>query len=267
MTEDDQMMTAVLNCRRVDLYADRPELNEDQRRHLDRMKARRGQGEPLQYILGTAAFMGLEFAVDPRVLIPRPETELLCEAALDVLRSVSGQVKEICDLGTGSGNIAVSLAVQDTAVRVTAVDISADALDLARANAEHHQAAGRIGFVHGDMVEFLNTACRSGQMFAMIISNPPYVPTGDLPNLPPDVRREPAVALDGGTDGTDYLRAIISASENALIPGGRLLMEIGDGQAAALSDYWHSRPGWTHIHFINDYTGTARIASGERHPH
>ena len=269
MTEEEQMLTAVLNCRQVDLYVQQPVLTEQQRQRLNRMKIRRENGEPLQYVLGETSFMGFDFKVDPRVLIPRPETELLGEAVLKILHSENqaGRDWTICDLGTGSGSIAVSLAVLCPQARVTAVDISTDALSVAQANAARHQVTERVHFVPKDMIEFLNTACRWYPPFDMIISNPPYVATADLEKLPVDVRQEPQLALDGGPQGTKFHRAIIQVASSCLKAGGHLFLEIGDGQAVGLADFWRAQEGWKNIQFINDYTGTARIATGERQTH
>ena len=185
---------------------------------------RRARREPVSQILGRREFWGLEFQVTRDVLTPRPETELVVEEALACVRDHDGAPLEIADVGTGSGCLAVALACELPHARVLATDVSAAALALARANAARHGVADRI---RCEQASLLGRATG----LALIVSNPPYIPTGDLAGLPPEVRaHEPAAALDGGPDGLDVIRGLLAAGRPALLPGGWLVFEFGDGQ-------------------------------------
>ncbi len=200
---------------------------------LSQLGDERLSGRPLQYVLGTAPFGGLELAVDERVLIPRPETEELLQLAVcEVRRRLDAAGPEGCvrvlDLCTGSGALAAGLAhafAEDTRVRIAASDLSGDALEVARANCPE-----RVALYAGDLFD----ALPPGETFDVIVSNPPYIPTGVIESLQPEVRRhEPRLALDGGEDGLDILRRIAKDLPSHLAPGGVLLTEIGDDQGDA----------------------------------
>ena len=260
MTEQELMLTAVLECERVNLYVDRPALSLEQKARLEDIKARRENGEPLQYILGTCEFMGLTLKVDGRVLIPRPETELLVEAACEKVKLFFPQkTVKILDLGTGSGNIAVSLAKCVESCQITAVDVSPEAIALARENAENLQVAHKIHFVTADMSAYLKEQKARQNTFDLIISNPPYVPTNQLARLPRDVQREPRLALAGGEDGLDFYRAILVQGVACLNSGGFFLFDIGDGQRANLEKVCSSDTQFAKIEFQKDYVQTDRI--------
>jgi release factor glutamine methyltransferase len=187
---------------------------------------RRCAGEPLQYITGEQEFFGLPFRVTPAVLIPRPETEVLVEKALG-LAAVCG-VARVADVGTGSGCIAVSVAVAVRSAEIWAVDLSPDALEVARHNAARHRVADRIRFVVGDMMECFHP----GPFFDLILSNPPYVAAEEIAGLDPGVRdHEPHLALLGGNSGLDVVARLVQQASVRLAPGGRVLMEIGAGQS------------------------------------
>lgn len=213
---------------------------------LDRYAAaieRRAAREPLQYITGTQGFMGLDFAVDPRVLVPRPDTEILAEAALQYLRSLPGPGPlAAADLGTGSGALAVALAAHEPRARVTAVDISAEALDVARLNARRNGVAERVEFCQGDLLEPLQ-----GRRFAALVCNPPYLGEAEREGLMPEVRDyEPRLALfSPGSPLLFYWRLAASARRH-LEPGGLLAVEVGQRQAADVADLlaraWDLRP-------------------------
>jgi release factor glutamine methyltransferase len=185
---------------------------------------RRGQREPLQHIVGSTSFCGLEFKVNRHVLIPRPETELLAEAGWTFLNQLppSQALPLSClDFGTGSGCLAIAVAVKSPSASVYAVDLSPEALAVARENASHHPAAGRISFLHGDGFACLPTDCR----FELILSNPPYIPTAEIGSLQPEVRDfDPRQALDGGLDGLDYYRRLAREAAAFLKPNGRLML-------------------------------------------
>src|SRR5690606_33075027 len=190
------------------------------------LEERRLAGEPMAYILGRREFMGHEFHVSPAVLIPRPETQLLVEKAVSLIREKP--TARVLDLGTGSGAIAVSIALACPEARVVATDYSAEALDVARGNA---QALGaRLEFYQGSWYE----ALPEGKVFDLIVSNPPYIPLGDSHLTQGDLRFEPAVALSDGNDGLDAYRQIVSGAGRRLEPGGSLYMEHGLGQETAV---------------------------------
>ncbi len=178
---------------------------------------------PLQYLTGVQAFLGRDFHVDERVLIPRPETELLAERAIDVLRSHDSPAA--LDLCCGSGCLAVSMALGDPRAEVHAADLSEGALAVTRMNADRHGA--KVTLHQGDLFAALPEDMR----FHVIVSNPPYIPAADCLELQEEVRREPLMALDGGDDGYDFYRRIAREAPNRLHPGGTLLMEVGFDQA------------------------------------
>jgi release factor glutamine methyltransferase len=189
--------------------------------------ARRVAREPVAYIRGIQEFWGREFLVSPAVLIPRPETELIVELASDYLRSRPGAV--VVDVGTGTGCIAITLALEHADASVHATDISREALDVARANAQRLHADGRVRFIHG---AHLTGAPRP---IDLLLANPPYVAERDRPALAPEVREhEPAVALYGGPDGWREIRHLLQQAAAALAPGGLFLMELGYGQSDRL---------------------------------
>ena len=194
---------------------------------FDTLVARRERREPVSEILGRREFWGLDFEVTRDVLTPRPETEILLEEALS---HVSGKAPaRVVDVGTGSGCLAVCLARELPGREVTATDVSAAALAVARRNAERHGVAGLITFRQTSLLEGLRLP------FDLIISNPPYVPHADLPALPPEVRDyEPVQALDGGADGLDVIRALMRDAGGALTRGGLIAVEFGYGQEAGV---------------------------------
>lgn len=223
--------------------------------------ARRAAGVPLQYLTGTREFMGLDLVVTPAVLIPRPETEILVETAVDLLGR-EGKPVTILDLGTGSGAIAVSLAKFIPGARLHAVDISAAALAVAWENARRHQVSGRITFYCGDLFAPLAASRLQGQV-DMIVSNPPYIPTGDLATLPREVRDfEPVHALDGGPDGLDFYRRIAAGAPEFLRPGGWLLVEVGKDQAQAVVETLSATAHFTSFCTVPDLAGIPRVVLG-----
>jgi len=217
---------------------------------------RRVAGEPIQYITGETEFYGLPFQVDRNVLIPRPETEHLVEKVL----ALAGEFERprIVDVGTGSGAIAIALAHKLPAARITAVDISAAALTIARGNAERNGVAGRVRFLEGDLL-----APVAGKQFEIVVSNPPYVAESDRGTLAVEVRdHEPAVALFAG-GGLDVYRRLIPDGWAALVPGGFLAMEIGLGQNSAVAELMVDA-GFEQVEFIADLQGIPRVVSARR---
>lgn len=248
------LLMHVLACDRTYLLT-HPEtqLTAEQYAVYDAWLTRRARHEPVQYIVGEQEFFGLKFRVTPDVLIPRPETEHLVEAAL--ARTDRDASLHIADVGTGSGAIAVALAHAFPRARVTALDISAAALAVAQENAESHGVGDRIRFLESDVLEAV-----AGEQFDMIVSNPPYVAEGE--ELEPQVRDyEPGSALFAGPEGLDVYRRLIRQAQAALKPDGWLLLEIGHGQRGAVAQLL---AGWGNVSNIADLQGIPRVACAQR---
>ncbi len=216
---------------------------------------RRQAGESVAYLVGKKEFWGLELAVDARVLVPRPDTETLIEEARARLDEV--EAPRIADVGTGSGALAVTLAKLRPDAVVFASDVSAGALEVARGNAERLGVA--VTFLEGDLAAPLLPHAP----FRLIVANLPYIPSAELAALPPEVRAEPALALDGGADGLDLVRRLIIAAPALLAPGGALALEIGAGQAAATSALL-AAAGFGEISVRPDLAGVERVVAGVR---
>lgn len=224
------LLSYVLRCERLTLF------KEPDRRLSDREQAdflslvgRRATAEPIAYLTGKKEFMGLEFNVNPAVLIPRPETELLVETAAALLEETVRPL--IADVGTGSGAIAVSLAALVPDARVFAVDTEPAAIAVAGENAVKHGVADRVTFAIGDLLEPLRGKAAT---FDLIAANLPYIPSPEMRTLPADVRREPVLALDGGPDGLFFYRRLMPEVQHLLKRGGHLLVEIDSGQVQAM---------------------------------
>ena len=237
--------------------------------------ARRAAGEPVAYIRGIKEFHGLAFAVDDRALIPRPETELLVDLALsDIVRRLTSaprpagtQPIKVADVGTGCGAIAVALAVAlrkrgaGPDVRLYATDVSPDALQLARENAVGHGVADVMRFVEADLLPPVIPG-----PFDLVLANLPYIPSATVPELPVAASFEPRLALDGGPDGLDFVRALLARLPEALAPGGLALLEIGADQAdTAVAAVAASLPGWP-ARVEADLSGRPRVLRLERPP-
>jgi release factor glutamine methyltransferase len=225
-------------------------LTKGQTAAFEALLSRRLAGEPVAYLVGTREFYGRPFQVSPDVLIPRPDTELLVEQAL--ARIPPDQTMDVLDLGTGSGCIAITLALERPHARVTAVDRSAAALAIARHNAGILDA--RVEFLPSDWFDAL-----AGRRFGLIVSNPPYVPAADPHLARGDVRFEPLRALAAGDDGLDDLRHLIAAARAHLEPGGTLLLEHGHDQAEAVVALLE-RGGYTHMQSWPDLAGILRVS-------
>lgn len=219
----EHLLAHALGKKRLDLYLefDCP-LGEPELAPLRDAVKRRARREPLQHLLGTAEFCGRSFRCDPRALIPRPETEQLVEKVLALL---SGKPGAWLDVGTGTGCIAITLALADPVARIAATDISPDALALARENAEVLGAAGRIAFAQGSLFAGLEGP------FDLVVANLPYIPSGEIPGLQPEVRHDPLLALDGGPDGLTLVYELLAAAPAHLAHGALIALEIGAGQA------------------------------------
>jgi release factor glutamine methyltransferase len=225
--EAEVLLAHALGLGRLDLYTgfDRPMEKRELQAYRE-MIVRRRQGEPVAYITGQKEFWSLDFQVDHRVLIPRPETELLVESVLE--RAPEGG--RVLDLCTGSGCVAVALASERPELLVDAVDISADALCVAQENVARYGLKERVRLIEGDLFEPLETGIR----YAVITANPPYVTSAEMATLQNEVQKEPRLALCGGDDGLDVIRRIISAAPAYLKPGGTLILEVASRQTALL---------------------------------
>lgn len=224
--------------------------------------ARRAAREPLQYLLGTQEFCGLNFVVTPAVLIPRPETELLVETL--VRHSFSAPRPIVADIGTGSGCIAVALARALPSVMLYATDCSRAALSVARRNADHHRVGERIRFLAGDLLKSLRGLGLEGKLSA-VVSNPPYIPDGELDGLQPEVGGfEPRLALAGGTDGLAVHRRLLRDAAEFLTPGGLLAMEMGHGQSEPLRRLALEWGAYDRIETRRDAAGIDRVICLER---
>ncbi|MFH1441705.1 MAG: HemK/PrmC family methyltransferase [Candidatus Omnitrophota bacterium] len=296
MTETELLFTEVLNCGRPALYINKDiVLPKEKALLISSVLKRRVLGEPLEYILGKAEFMGLEFKVNKDVLIPRADTEILVEIAIKLVHrettakrlfsrhseskgriistaidpalsrrmTKNGIRKKILEIGTGSGCIAVSLAKLLTDVKITAVDVSKSALKIAKENAVLNNVADRINFIEGDLFNICDGQ-RTGhdlslRIYDLIVTNPPYIPTQDIEGLQPEVKYEPRIALDGGRDGLDFYRKIIELSAGYLKEGGFLVMEIGFGQKEKIENMFQNTQDFEIIDIIKDYNGIDRV--------
>ncbi len=223
------LLAYVLNSRRLALYVHvAKELTLGQIKRYENLIQRRLERIPVAYLVGHKEFMGLNFAITPDVLIPRPDTEVLAQGVIEHLQEYSREIK-IADIGTGSGAICISILKFLDNATADAVDVSARALDIARFNAEKFNVTDRINFYEGDLFEPL-----AGKKFDVVISNPPYILSGDMENLQPEVAGEPHIALDGGADGLNFYREIIDAAPDFLNDDGFLAVEVGENQADAV---------------------------------
>lgn len=260
--EAQLLLAHVLKCKKVDLmvrYEEQPA--EAERTAFRELIKRRVDGWPVAYLLGEKEFFLLPFEVSPAVLIPRPDTETLVSEALRLLKPLTAPA--VLDLGTGSGAIAVSIAHQKKDARVTATDISPDALDVARRNATRHGVEKRVEFRQGDLF----AAVPAGATFDLVASNPPYVTPAELAALAPDVRdHEPRLALDGGPDGLAFYRRIAAGVGAVLKPGGWLLVEIGATQDGAVRAVLGERPELDVGKTLKDAAGLPRVVTARKRP-
>jgi release factor glutamine methyltransferase len=222
---------------------------------LRELVKRRGQREPLQHIVGSASFCGFEIAVNRHALVPRPETELLAELGWELLSTLNPQLSTALDFGTGTGCIAIALAAKCPAAKITALDVSAEALTLAKENAARINVADRIEFLQGDGF----AALPANSKFDLIVSNPPYIPSAEIETLQPEVRDfDPRGALDGGADGLDFYRMLASQSKVFLKANGKIMLEFGDGQAEAIRKIFENEK-WIVEAVKEDYSQRERI--------
>lgn len=222
------LLAHVLEWHRVQLYTQfEEEVGERARTRYRELVKKRSEGEPVAYLVGRKEFFSLPFTVSSSVLIPRPDTETLVVEALERLKGC--ETPRVVDVGTGSGCIALAIAKRSESTSMIAIDLSPEALQVARSNAESLGVSDRVRFLEGDLLGPVATA----EPFDAIVANPPYIPTGDIAGLEPGVRDfEPHLALDGGADGLRVVARLISEAASLLVPGGHLILEIGSAQEA-----------------------------------
>ncbi len=292
--QSELLLAHALKLPRMKLYLNfERQLTQPETDAMREFVKRRGQREPLQHIVGSTSFCGLEIAVNRHVLVPRPETELLAEAGWQFLgkhptsniqHPTSNQQRAgsetgaptALDFGTGSGCIAIALAVKCPAVRVWAADVSSEALRVARRNAAQNGVGDRIEFVEGDGFATLaveqasclskpaETSWKPVPLFDLIISNPPYIPSAEIASLQPEVRdHDPRGALDGGADGLDFYRLLAGQAARFLKTGGKIMLEFGDGQAEAIQTIFTEQK-WIVEAVKEDYSQRQRILVARR---
>ena len=255
------LLAHLLKLPRLQLYLNHDRaLAEPELAALRALVQRRSKREPLQHLIGSTSFGGLEITVSPSALIPRPETERLAELAAAALSKCAAPAPCVLDFGTGTGCLAIALATQFKAAQVHALDISEAALALARANAQRHGLTERVAFHLGDGFGALPTGLR----FDLIISNPPYIPSQEIEVLQPEVRDfDPRAALDGGEDGLDFYRLLAREAPDWLEAGGGLFAEFGDGQESALPGLFNEA-GWRAVTVHRDLTDRPRVLEAWR---
>ncbi|QYK47166.1 MAG: peptide chain release factor N(5)-glutamine methyltransferase [Phycisphaeraceae bacterium] len=288
----DMLMMHVLGCERVKLYLDhdRPASAEERARLRD-LVIRAMNHEPVQYLVGMVMFFGLPIDVDKRVLIPRPSTETIVEEVLQHARATHGisipplathadylsaaRIRSsassipllIADVCTGSGCIAIALAKRLPGARVVATDISADALDVAKANAEKHGVADRVDFAQGDLLTPVLAHPVAGAKGSLnyLVSNPPYIPDHEWETVEPNVKNhEPHGALRGGADGMDFVKRVLAEGPALLAPGGQILVEIAACTAPDVLTMAKAHPLLADARIIHDHEGLARVIVARR---
>jgi release factor glutamine methyltransferase len=258
------LLAEVLGISRSSLTAAGPDpLTEESFAAFGGLIKRRLDGECVAYILGRKEFYGLEFFVNPAVLVPRPETETLVQLTMnnEQLTMKKGPVR-VLDLCTGSGAVAIALKHERPEWEVWATDISAEALETAKTNAARLLPPESIHFCHGDLFESLHCSLLIAHC-SFVISNPPYIPTTEIASLSPEVRGEPALALDGGGDGLDVIRKIIAGAPEFLCPGGMLLLEADPRQMEKIAGLFEKN-GFAEVQIYNDLSGRERVIGGRR---
>lgn len=250
------LLADLLGMERINLYVnfDRP-LTSDEVDTYRELILKRRQGTPVAYLVGKKEFMGLDFKVSSDVLIPRPETEHLVEVMLDQIDAWEREEVKAADIGTGSGAIIISLAyLADKLVEGVGVDISESSLEIAQENARNLGVDGNLEFREGNLLEPLE------QKFDLIVSNPPYIPSEEMSDLQREVQQEPELALDGGVDGLDYYRKIISSAQDYLLADGLLIFEVGIEQSQAVAQLL-KEAGYSRVQIREDYSEIERVVS------
>lgn len=269
------MLSDILDCRRLDLYINDIKLNQQQLKRLEEIVSRRINGEPLQYITGRVNFYGHEFLIEAGVFIPRPETEILVDTVLNLItsderpscatasegRRATSDELLIFDLGTGSGNIAISLTKALARCKIIASDISEKAIALAEENAGLHGVADRIEFIRADL---FNLPKKYKGCFNLIVSNPPYIADERLGGLPVEVKKEPHQALNGGRDGISFYSRIIEDSPPFLKKDGIIALELADGISEKAEELFKRRKQFCSIAVFKDLNGIIRVITAKK---
>jgi release factor glutamine methyltransferase len=256
VAEIEIILEYLLGVERIDLYLHGPQLIDDNiLNHFNDIVKRRLTRYPLQYILGEMYFYGRKFELTPSVMVPTPETELLCELAINYINNEEIRKGSILDIGTGSGVIAVTMACEVQDLTVTTADISPEALEIAKQNAVNHEVAARINFIQSDIFSKI----RQDNKFDLILSNPPYISEEEYEALPPEVLADPKIALVSGAEGLDLIKKIMDKAPGYLKPGGRLMFEIGYNQSALVAEISEKDLRYKSISIIKDLNDIDRV--------
>ena len=254
--EIEWILCHVLEVDRLNLYLHGVELlNHERIEQIDRIVERRATRYPLQYILEESWFYGRKFFVSPAVMAPTPETELLCEQAIKFLRTRETCCPRALDVGVGSGVIAVTVALEVPTSHVIALDISPEALAVARRNGSQLCRGFRIEFRQSNLF----AAVRDSERFDVIVSNPPYIAEPDYPTLMPEVLADPKIAMTAGEEGLDIIKVLVAKAPDHLAPGGRLMFEIGYGQAEKVANLTEQDERYDSISILRDLNNIDRI--------
>lgn len=254
--EIEIILCNLLKCERLDLYMRGMELISDEiRERFEAIIERRLTRYPIQYILEESWFYGRSFFVSPAVMVPTPETELLCETAIRYIQQHKIEHARVLDIGVGSGVISVTMALELTDCEIVALDISEDALSVARKNAADLGAEHRIEFRQSDFF----AAVKPDETFDLILSNPPYINDGEYADLPPEVKADPKISLTSGADGLNAVRTILKHAPLHLSPNGRLIFEIGYDQAEQVSKLTADDDRYKSIAILKDYNDCDRL--------
>lgn len=268
MSEARWLVAAALGLAAIDLVVSGGRLlDAEAAARITDFTRRRAAHEPLSRILGEREFYGRGFALSPGTLDPRPDTEVLVDMVLELCQSglEASPPLTILDVGTGTGAILVTLLAELTQARGTGIDISDDALNSAAANALRHGVAGRATFLHHDIRQGPPAGAMGGR-YDLIVSNPPYIPTGDLPGLQPEVRlHDPQAALDGGADGLDFYRMLVACIGH-LADGGWIVVEVGAGQAPSVVELFSAAVPGAAVRTAMDLAGHIRTVAAQPHP-
>jgi release factor glutamine methyltransferase len=249
----EYLLAEALGKRRLDLYLDYDQgLPEQILEPLRDKVRRRSEGEPLQHLLGSWEFFGRRFKTDRRALIPRPETERLAELILIQIPASTSPGTRLADVGTGSGVLAITLALERPGLEVVAIDLSADTLALARENARVYEVDGRIAWLETDLLSGVDAD------FDFLVANLPYVPTAEIAKLSREVQHDPLMALDGGEDGLDVIRRFVGQAPSRLKPEGRVFLEIGISQSGGVVEVLEKEK-FSDISIEKDYQGVERF--------
>ena len=249
-------------CERIELYTHFNDvLTEEERTTMRELVQRRANHEPVAYLVGYREFYSLEFEVNKEVLIPRPDTETIVLELLEIAKTMASP--KIIDVCTGSGCIAISVAVNHNTAELTATELYEPTIELARRNAEKHEVSDRIDFIQGDLLGGIPAE----QQFDIVASNPPYIPTLDIETLAPNVRdHEPHAALDGGHDGVQFLSRLIADTPSYLKDGGYLMLEMGPEQAGLVCELIDENGCFSEAQILTDLAGRSRVACARKKP-